>query len=701
MEPAPGQSTTPVDAPVDVNALDEAGVRQYVVRSRAVIEELLARLEGEEWLAAKVAEQEASLERMAGEQRRGEAELAALRASRSVRLARISRRVLGVARRLGPTVRRPTDAGRGAVTIAAQDDPGTPSLALPEDRRYPTWVELYDTVDDEARRAIRQRLAELVDPPLVSVVLPVFNTPEQYLREAIDSVRAQLYPNWELCVVDDCSTAAWVPKVLDEYAALDQRIKVQRRPENGHISRASNTAAEMATGTWIALLDHDDLLAEHALALAVLALDRAPDAGTLYSDEDLIDDDGVRSMPYFKPDFDPILLLGQNYFSHLCMLRRDLLFEAGGWRAGYEGSQDWDLVLRVVERLRPDQVVHVPHILYHWRVHAESTSSSLAAKPYAVSAARRAVADHLERTGRRARVWPVGASGFNRVQWYLPDDPPSASVVVLPRTAVRLMRCVDSAQVRAGYESVETVVVDDGEPRPRMRAFIRDRGALVTVVDDHRPVTDGALRNAGARRARGDVLCFLSDDVEATSEGWLDEMVGLLLQPGIGAVGAKVLYPDGSIQHAGIVMGIGGTAGHVHRRFDNLEPGYGGRLWLSQSFSAVSWDCMVVRREAFEAVGGFDEDNLSGAFVDIDFCLRLGEAGWRVAWTPHAQLTRHVSPTEPRETDGENVVRLAREIRYLHTRWAPVLAADPAYNPNLSLAHESFPLAWPPRASYR
>ncbi len=492
-----------------------------------------------------------------------------------------------------------------------------------------------------------------------------------------------------------------MPKVLEEYAALDPRIRVERREENGHISAASNTAVAMATGEWIAFFDHDDLLAEHALALAVLALADSPDAGALYSDEDLIDDDGVRSFPYFKPDFDPILLLGQNYFSHLCMMRRSLILQAGGFRVGYEGSQDWDVVLRVVEGLRPDQIVHVPHVLYHWRVHPGSTSSSLAAKPYAAIAARRAVTDHLQRVGQEARVLPAGWTGFNRIRWELPEAPPPVTVVILPRTGVRLTRCINSARARAAYPDVEVMVVDDGDRRPMLRAFMRDWRKTVTVVSDYRNVSDGALRNAAAGQASGEILCFLHDDVEAVSDGWLEEMVGLLLQPGIGAVGAKLLYPDETIHHAGIVMGIGGTAGYIHRRADRLDPGYGGRAMLSQSFSAVSWACMVVRREAFEAVGGFDEANLSGAYVDVDFCLRLGEAGWRVAWTPNAEMTRYASPTEPRESEGENAIRFAREIRYLHTRWASVLAADPAYSPNLSLAHETMPLAWPPRASYR
>jgi len=566
---------------------------------------------------------------------------------------------------------------------------------------YRRWVAAFDTLDDSDRAAIRDQIARLANCPMISIVMPVYNTPEPYLRAAITSVRAQIYPYWELCIADDASPSPHVVTLLEQAATADRRIRWVRRATNGHISEATNTALTLASGEWVALMDHDDILPEHALYMLAREVTEHPDAQVIYSDEDRIDDNGLRSHPYFKPDFDPILLLGQNYFSHLCMMRRSLILQAGGFRVGYEGSQDWDVVLRVVEGLRPDQIVHVPHVLYHWRVHPGSTSSSLAAKPYAATAARRAVTDHLRRVGQEARVLPAGWTGFNRIRWDLSEAPPPVTIVILPRTGVRLTRCINSARARAAYPDVEIMVLDDGDRRPMLRAFMRDWRKTVTVVSDYRNVSDGALRNAAAGQASGEILCFLHDDVEAVSDGWLEEMVGLLLQPGIGAVGAKLLYPDETIHHAGIVMGIGGTAGYIHRRADRLDPGYGGRAMLSQSFSAVSWACMVVRREAFEAVGGFDEVNLSGAYVDVDFCLRLGEAGWRVAWTPNAEMTRYASPTEPRESEGENAIRFAREIRYLHTRWAPVLAVDPAYNPNLSLAHETVPLAWPPRASYR
>lgn len=689
-----GQQEEPADPQRTADGLDEATLRQRLFGSEAELETLRAQVQGSEWLAERISHNEHELSSL-------RAEVESLRARP---LLRYVDRLQGEVGRVRRRLRRVVPSAGGGSGGLAQPETGPvvePSASFPEDGRYSTWVAAYDTIDDEARTSIRGRLESLTDRPLVSIILPVFNSPEPYLRAAIQSVQSQIYTNWELCIADDCSTAAWVPKVLDEYAAADSRIKVRRRSVNGHISEASNTAVEMATGTWLALFDHDDVYPEHALAVAVLALADVPDAGILYSDEDHIDDDGNRSGAYFKPDFDPVLLLGQNYFSHLCMVRRDLVRDAGGFRVGYEGSQDWDLVLRVVERLDAHQVVHVPHVLYHWRVHEASTASSIGAKPYAAVAARRSVADHLERTGKRGKVVPVGGSGFTRVRWDLPDEPPEVSVVVVPRSGERLVRCIDSARVRAAYPSVEMVVVDDGDQRPLVRGFLRDRQDSITVVRDDRHVNDGALRNAGARAASGELLCFLHDDVEAITDGWLEEMVGLLLQPGIGAVGAKLLYPEGTVEHAGMVMGIGGTVGHVHRFTDALAPGYFGRAMLSQCFSAVSWACMLVRRDAFDAVGGFDEVRLSGAFLDVDLCLRLGEAGWRVAWTPHAELTHFEPPDEWRVTAGENAVRLAREVRYLHVRWADVLARDPAYNPNLSLAHETCPLAWPPRATYR
>jgi glycosyltransferase involved in cell wall biosynthesis len=568
------------------------------------------------------------------------------------------------------------------------------------DARYPEWVALYDTVDEQLREQMRARLDTLRDTPLVSVICPVYNAPEHFLREAIESVRNQIYPKWELCLSDDCSTEPHVARILAEYAALDDRIHVISREVNGHISASSNSAISLTTGRWICLMDHDDVLASHALAMVAFALEQTPDAGLIYSDEDHIFDNGARGTPYFKPDFDPLLILGQNYFSHLCVLRADLVKKVGGFREGVEGSQDWDLVLRILEEVEADQVVHIPHVLYHWRSHPLSTASSLAAKPYVVEASRRVVQEHLDRMGVRATATSIRGSSFNRINWELPVDPPKVSVILLPRSGHRLRRCIDSMRTRSTYQNFEIVVLDDGEFRPPMRQYLYDHREWLTIVRDDRDISDSAQRNVATTAASGDVLCFLHDDIEVLTDSWLEEIVGALSYPGIGAIGTKLLYPDLSIQHAGIVVGIGGTVGNPHRaNFDSLAPGYFGRLMLAQCPSAVSWACMAVRREAFDAVGGFSEQQFTGMFGDIDFCLRLSKVGWRTGWTPHAELIHYEDPADARGADGENAVRFDREIRLLHAQWAEWIENDPAYNPNLSLAHESFPLAWPPRES--
>jgi GT2 family glycosyltransferase len=591
---------------------------------------------------------------------------------------------------------------------AEWEDAPMPALGVPgrwsgtesylSDWRYPSWIQLYDTLDPQTREAIGFQVAALEASPLISVVLPVYNTPEEYLRQAIDSVRAQIYPHWELCISDDCSTEPHVAKILEDYTRRDERIRVVRRNENGHISASSNSALELANGSWICLMDHDDLLAEHALAMAVIALHEVPDAGILYSDEDHIGDDGTRGIPYFKPDYDPLLILGQNYFSHLSMMRADLVRTVGGFREGVEGSQDWDLVLRILEHLKPSQVVHVPHVLYHWRSHPASTASSLSAKPYVIEASRRIVQEHLDRLGVAATAMTIRGSSFNRIKWTPEADPPLVSIIVLPRSGPRFARSIDSVHTRTTYPNFEIVVIDDGAFRPPMRQYLRDNFEWLRVIEYRKDVSDSAQRNVAAASARGDILCFIHDDIEVLTTAWLEELVGTLTFPDIGAVGAKLFYPDLTIQHAGIVVGIGGTIGHPHRLRDSISPGYFGRLMLLHCPSAVSWACMAVRRDAFETVGGFDEAHFTTVFGDVDFCLRLGRAGWRTAWTPHAELIHFERPEDSR-IDGENSVRFDRDIRRLHTAWGAWVENDPAYNPNLSVAHESMPLAWPPRTT--
>ncbi|HEX3333944.1 MAG TPA: glycosyltransferase, partial [Acidimicrobiales bacterium] len=570
--------------------------------------------------------------------------------------------------------------------------------AFPPDGTYATWVELFDTLDDTVRRRLEAKIVALADRPTISVVMPVYEPPLDLLRSAIESVRNQIYPDWELCVADDCSPNPAVVALLQEFADADPRIKFVRREENGHISAASNSALSLATGRWVAPLDHDDILAEHALAFVALALAEHPDAGFVYSDEDKIDEAGGRRDPFFKPDFDPLLLLGQNFVSHLSVFRKELVDRVGGYREGYEGSQDWDLTLRVSELVEPRQVVHIPHVLYHWRVHAQSTASLVSAKPYAIDSGRRAVADHLDRTGQPGRATRVGKSGHIRVAWGLPDPPPSVSIVIPTRDGRLLQRCIDSLLSLTIYPNFDILVVDNSSESHATLSYLHSYDDRLKVLRDERPFNFAGLNNYAVDRTSGDIVCLLNDDTEVISGEWLAEMVGQVLQPGVGAVGAKLYYDDGRIQHAGVVLGIYGVAGHGHRLFDRLSPGHSGHLQLAHRMAAVTAACVAIRREAWDQVHGFDDLNLPIAFNDVDLCIRLQEAGWAVVWTPYAELFHHESVSRGRDDVGPRAEAFRREVAYMEQKWGfSWLRRDPYYNPNLSLDAEDFSLAWPPR----
>jgi GT2 family glycosyltransferase len=537
----------------------------------------------------------------------------------------------------------------------------------------------------------------LADPPLISILLPVYDTPRQFLTEAIESVRAQIYPHWELCIVDDHSTDESIAEYLEEVYQSDTRIKFERRSENGHISAASNSALALATGSWVACLDHDDTLAEHALACFALEIVQHPEVGFIYSDEDKISASGERQDPFFKPKFDPLLLLGQNYLCHLSMFRRELINQVGGYREGYEGSQDWDLALRVTELIGPDAVAHIPRILYHWRIHPASTAHSLGAKAYAANTGEMAVRDHLERIGASGQVIPMAFIGWNRVKWTLPDPAPLVSIVIPTRDGKYLSRCIDSIRHRTTYPNYEVLVVDNGSLTRDVLEYLRSHDSWVKVIRDDNPFNYPAINNRAVARSDGEVICLLNDDTEVQGGDWLEEMVGQLSQSRVGAVGAKLYYSNGLVQHAGVILGIGGVAGHIFKLSDRLSFADHGRMQLPRTYSVVTAACMVVRREAWDQVGGMDEVNLPVAFNDVDFCLRLGEAGWRVVWTPFAELTHHESISRGPDTEGESAIRFSNEIRYMKQHWNSALLDDPAYNQNLTLVDQNLSPSWPPR----
>lgn len=570
--------------------------------------------------------------------------------------------------------------------------------AVPDRNDYAAWIQHYDTLNDDDRRAIHEHIAAWTDLPLISVIMPVFDPPLDLLREAIDSVRNQLYQNWELCIADDASNNPAVREFLKMVQLQHDRIKVVFRTENGHISAASNSALDLAKGRYIALMDNDDLLPEHALYWAARAIIEHPDAGVIYSDEDKIDRQGQRSAPYFKPDWNEFLFRSQNMISHLGIYRRDLVEQVGRFRVSFEGAQDYDLALRCIERLSSSQIVHIPRVLYHWRIHAGSTAMATDEKPYAVQAGVKALDDHLHRTGRKGwtELLPIG---MYRVHYELPAQRPLVSLIIPTRNAHELVRqCIDSIVQLTSYPAYEIILIDNGSDDIEALAYFESIGQQpgIRVFRDDGPFNYSALNNHAVRQARGQLVGLINNDIEVISPHWLDEMVALAMQPSVGAVGARLWFPDDRLQHGGVILGIGGIANHAHKFLPKGEYGYFGRAELLQEFSAVTAACLIIRKTVFEHVSGLDEKHLRIAFNDVDFCLRVREAGYVNVWTPYAELYHYESATRGMEDSPEKQQRFNSEVAYMAERW-PSILTDYAYNPNLTLEHLDFGLAWPPR----
>ncbi|MFA7240293.1 MAG: glycosyltransferase [Sulfuricellaceae bacterium] len=564
---------------------------------------------------------------------------------------------------------------------------------------FAEWVRVFGTPDETELDRQRQEAGKLHDAPLISVLMPTYNSPEIWLRRAIESVQAQSWPHWELCIADDASTEPHVRRVLEEYRRKDNRIEVVFRVRNGHICAASNSALTFSHGEFIALLDHDDELPPDALYWVAREIAAHPDVALIYSDEDKIGTDGARKDPYFKPDWNPDLFLSQNMISHLGVYRTALVRELGGFRAGFDGSQDYDLALRVVERAQPGQIRHIPRILYHWRAVTGSTSLDIGEKPYAVDAALRAISDHLARTHRVAEALAIpDGPGMYRVRYSLPTAPPRVSLIVPTRNGLELLRrCIDSIRAKTRYADYEILIVDNGSDDAATLEYLAalETQGQARILRDPRPFNYAALNNAAVREAHGELIGLLNNDLEVIAPDWLEEMVSHALRPGIGAVGARLWYPDDTVQHGGVIL-VGGVAAHAHRLVRKGSAGYGGRAILIQDFSAVTAACMVLRKEIFEQAGGFDE-NLAVNFNDVDLCLKIQALGYRNLWTPYAELYHHESATRGHDNTPEKRARFADEVRLMQERWGELLRYDPAYNPNLTLDREDFSLAWPPR----
>jgi O-antigen biosynthesis protein len=569
------------------------------------------------------------------------------------------------------------------------------SKAIPQDRNdYEAWIAHYDTLDRQKQQLISDETARMKQRPLISILMMLSDPSPIFLDNAIISVKNQLYPNWELCIADDNTSDKRIRTLITKHARKDSRIKYAFSRENSHPPAVGNAALELASGDYTALLDHDALLAPDALYWIAREITNNPGTALLYSDEDKIDAAGKRCKPYFKSDFDYTLFLCQNMTAHIAVYNTGLIRRIGGFRSGFDGADDYDLTLRLIELPEATLIRHIPKVLYHSRLNKPN--------PHSHSSALKALDEHLQRMDIDAHAEPAPeASGMNRVRYHVPAKPPSVEIIILTRDKPSLLKqCIETLLEKTTYPNYSITIVDNGSEESETLQLLLawQQHPHISIVRDDAAFNFSRLNNQVVMRSEADVICLMNNDMEVITADWLHEMVGHALQEKVGAVGARLWYPNETLQHGGVILGLGGLAGHANKNIAKGENGYCHRASLQQSFSAVTAACMVVRREHYLSIGGLEEQNLSVAFNDVDFCLKLREKGFRNLWTPYAEFYHHESASRGEEDTPEKQARIAKENSYMKRRWVKEIQYDPAYSRNLTIEFEDFALAWPPRA---
>ncbi len=529
-----------------------------------------------------------------------------------------------------------------------------------------------------------QRRRKWTAPARISVVVPLYNTPERFLREMIESVQKQTYPHWELCLADGSTDASEVGTIVGEYLA-DERIRYQKLEKNLGLSGNTNEAIRMATGAYLAFLDHDDLLEENALYEAACEISRSG-ADVIYTDEDKIrGDTGERFQPNLKPDFNPDLLRANNYICHLLLVRRALAEQVGGLDDAFDGAQDHEFLFRCTEKA--EGIAHIPKVLYHWRVHAASTADNPLSKKYAYDAGKRAVLEHIRRCGEDAEVTDTKFPGFYRVKYRLPGEPLVSIVIPNKDEAQTLRDCLESIRQKSTYHNYEILIIENNSVQPETFAYYKEIDGKdgIRVLYWKEGFNYSALNNFGYAHAKGDYIVCLNNDITVITPDWLERLLGQCMRRDVGIVGARLYFPDDTIQHAGVIVGIGGVAGALFVGMPRERSGYLRKAILQQDLSAVTAACMMVDRRAWEAAGGFDEV-LAVAFNDIDFCLRVRQKGYLVVYEPNVEMYHYESKSRGYEDTPEKQLRFKSEIDFMKKRWLKFLSAgDPYYNPNFSL----------------
>lgn len=560
----------------------------------------------------------------------------------------------------------------------------------PEEVPYGPWYEAYVPSQEVLEK---QRKYKFSRTPLISVVVPAYRTPEEFLRQMIESLEKQTYPNWELCIANGSPDDEEMHRVLEMYAKKDSRIRYKDLEENLGISENTNEAFAMAKGEFIGLLDHDDLLAPNALFEVAKAIEKEKKIDLIYTDEDKVTTDlSEHFQPHLKPDFNLDLLRANNYICHFCLVKRAIVEKTGGFRKEFDGAQDYDFIFRCAELA--EKIHHIPEILYHWRTHKASTADNPASKMYAFEAGKRAIEAHLARTGVEGTVSHTADLGFYRVSYPVKGEPLVSVIIPNKDEKETLESCINALKKHTTYSNFEIIIIENNSTSKEIFEYYRElsKEDNIHLLKWKKEFNYAAINNFGVRHAKGEYLLFLNNDVTPISENWLEEMLGVCQRPEVGAVGAKLIYPDNTIQHAGCVIGIGGIAGHLFVDMPSNRTGYLHKASLMQDMSAVTAACMMMKKAVFDKAGGFTEE-LAVAFNDVDLCLKVRKDNYLVVYNPYALLYHMESKTRGAEDSEEKMRRFQKEIEYMRCNWIDILKnGDPYYNKNLSLTKWNYSL---------
>lgn len=556
------------------------------------------------------------------------------------------------------------------------------------------YNEFYESfINSYSEETVQEKINELSTKPVFSIIIPVYNVKPALLDQCIQSVINQQYPHWEICLYDDASTKRKTIACLKKWEKYDKRIKIQYGKKNQHISGASNSAIGMATGDFICLLDNDDTLVSIALYEMALIINKKPTADFIYSDEDKISKSGELVEPYFKSDFNFDLLLANNYICHFVAIRKTVGDKIGWFRKGYEGAQDHDLFIRISEITK--NIVHIPKILYHWRKTEGSTADSFNEKDYASEAAIKLLNDYLDRNNIQGSVHKTDYPGAYRIKRSITEEK-LVSIIIPFKDQVKLLKkCISSIINKSDYKNYEIILVSNNSSKKATFDYLKEisnKFENIKVFEHNIPFNYSEINNWAVQKAKGEYILLLNNDIEAISKEWLSAMVEHIQRPEVGAVGAKLLYSDNTVQHAGVVLGIGGVAGHSCKNTTQDHPGYYYRSVITNEFSACTAACLMVKKEIFSHVGGLNETDLKIAFNDIDLCLKIGQLGYKIIYTPYSLLYHYESKSRGLEDTIEKLNRFKKEESYMKRTWGKLLLNDPFYNPNLSLRKDNFSL---------